>query len=300
MPFWVRVVSNQHSSPEGAMAVSSIVDQMTAVYVFVDDYLQAHPRASQWRRTPNDHPDFTDAEVITVALLQGCLGCATFKQAHRFAAANLRAVFPRLPGYAQWLARLHALSGVVGQLLPAAGVRAPLGERFYLLDSKPIPVCKPIRHGRVRLLREEGAYFGKSSTGWFFGFKLHVLVHEAGVLLAAVLTPGNWADADVAVALAQSTGGGIGLADLGYQGAPVFEALLAEADLTLVTPAAAAKDTPQRALISSVRERVETTFSGLWARFVDRVLSRSWEGLWNTLKLKMLHYNLCQAGLIPA
>jgi len=38
----------------------------------------------------------------------------------------------------------------------------------------------------------------------------------------------------------------------------------------------------------------------LWARFVDRILSRSWHGLWNTIKLKMLHYNLCRAGLLSA
>jgi hypothetical protein len=48
-----------------------------------------------------------------------------------------------------------------------------------------------------------------------------------------------------------------------------------------------------------VRERIETVFSGLWARFIDRVFSRSWEGLWSTLKLKMLHYNLCLAGILP-
>ena len=280
--------------------MGSIVDQVTAVYVFVDDYCQAHPKATQWRRAHNDHPEFTDAEVLTVALLQGCLGCATLKQAYRFAAANLADAFPHLPGYGQWLARLHALSGVVGQLLQEAGTRAPLGERFYILDSKPIPVCKAIRHGRVRLLRDEGAYFGKSSTGWFFGFKLHVLIQESGAILAVVLTPGNWADRDPAVALAASVAGGIGLADLAYQGEALFQQLLQEADLLLVTPAAAAKQTPQRALISSVRERIETAFSNLWSRFVDRVLSRSWEGLWSTLKLKLLHYNLSLAGLIPA
>lgn len=280
--------------------MASIVDQMTAVYVFVDDYLKAHPRATQWRRANNCHPTFTDAEGIAVGLLQGCLGVATLKHAHRFAAFNLRDAFPHLPGYRQWVARLHACSGVLGQLLQAAGVRAPLGERFYILDSKPIPVCKAIRHGRVRLLRDEGAYFGKSSTGWFFGFKLHTLIHESGVVLAVILTPGNWADRDPAPALAYSVAGGIALADLAYQGDTLFQQLAEEADLLWVTPAAAAKETPERALISSVRERIETAFSQLWSRFVDRVLSRSWEGLWSTLKLKLLHYNLSLAGLIPA
>jgi hypothetical protein len=54
----------------------------------------------------------------------------------------------------------------------------------------------------------------------------------------------------------------------------------------------------QRALISSVRERIETVFSCLWQRFVDRVFSRSFEGLWSAVKVKMLHYNSCQAGIL--
>jgi transposase len=282
------------------MTMASIVEQMTAVYVFVDDYLRAHPAQSQWRRSNHRDPAFTDAEVITIGLLQGCLGVATLKQTYQFVAANHRAAFPRLTGYAQWLARLQALSGVIGQLLQAAGARAALGEPLYFLDSKPIPVCKPIRHGRVRLLRDEGAYFGKNSCGWFFGFKLHALVHQGGAILAAVLTPGNWPDQDAALALAWSVDGGLALADLGYRGQELSETLTEEAGLLLLTPASAGKDRERRALISACRERVETTFSALWARFVDRVGSRSWEGLWCTIKLKLLHHNLCLAGLIPA
>jgi transposase len=280
--------------------VASIIDQMTAVYVFVDDYRQAHPAQTQWRCSNHHAPAFTDAEVLTVALMQGCLGVATLKQTYRFVAANYRSAFPRLCSYSQWLARLHSLSGVLGQLLQAASLRAPLAGEVYLLDSKPIPLCKPIRHGRVRLLREDGAYFGKTSAGWFFGFKAHVLVHRSGMILAVILTPGNWADVTVAPALALSVAGGIGLADLAYQGADWAQVLAEEAQLLLLTPASVAKASRERALISSIRERIETTFSALWGRFIDRVLSRSWEGLWSTIKLKMLHYNLCQAGLIPA
>jgi hypothetical protein len=282
------------------MTMASIVEQMTAVYVFVDDYLKGHPHQSQWRRSNHDDPDFTDAEVITIGLLQGCLGVATLKATHRFVAANLGAAFPTLPSYAQWLARLQPLSGLVGQLLQAAGARAALGEPLYFLDSKPIPVCKPIRHGRVRLLREEGAYFGKNSCGWFFGFKLHTLVHRTGAILAAILTPANWPDQEVALALALSVNGGLALADLAYRAQELAETLAEEAGLLLLTPASAGENRAQRALISGVRERVETTFSALWARFIDRGGSRSWEGLWCTIKLKLLHHNLCLAGLIPA
>jgi transposase len=281
--------------------MASLVDQLTALYVFVDDYLQAHPPLAAWRRSPNDAPAFTDAEVLTIALMQGCLGVATLKQTYRLMADNYREAFPHLCSYGQWLARLHALTAAVGHLLHAAARQGELsGLPFYLLDAKPIPVCRPIRHGRVRLLREEGAYFGKSSQGWFFGFKLHLVVHHHGVILGAVLTPGNWRESEVALALAWSVGGGLALADRGYRGEPVRDLLTEEAGLLLLTPADAPQGSERRALISGLRERVETTFSQLWNRFVDRVLSRSWNGLWNTLKLKMLHFNLCRAGILPA
>lgn len=151
----------------------SVTDQMTALYTFVDDFLKAHPGQAGWRRSPNGTPGFTDAEVLTIGLMQGVFGCATLKRAYLLIASGWRDAFPRLCNYQQWLARLHRLSALVGHLMQAAlGVQC-LGARLYLLDGKPIPVCKPIRHGRVRLLREDGAYFGKGSTGWFFGFKIN-------------------------------------------------------------------------------------------------------------------------------
>jgi len=73
--------------------------------------------------------------------------------------------------------------------------------------------------------------------------------------------------------------------------------LIEEADLLLLTTNAVGE---RRALVCSLRERVETTFSQLWSRFVDRVFSRSWNGLWTTIKLKLLHLNLCLNGIIEA
>jgi transposase len=279
--------------------VSSIVDQLTAVYVYVDDYLDAHPSEARWRQSNNNTPDFTDAEVIAIGLMQGCFGCASLKKTYRLIADNHADAFPYLPTYQQWLARLHALSAVIGALIQAALLRHRMPGRFYIFDSKPIPVCKPIRHGRVRLLREEGAYFGKTSTGWFFGFKLHALVHQTGAVIAALLTPGNWADQDAALALALSVQGGTALGDHGYRAAELADTLMQEAQMLIITPETAGDDKKKRALVSSLRERVETSFSALWGRFIDRVFSRSWEGLWNTIKLKVLHFNLCRAGILP-
>jgi IS5 family transposase len=271
---------------------------MLVAFCFTDDFLQAHPRLAAWRTSNNARPKFTDAEVITVALMQAVFQVPTLKQAYRLVKSLFPDAFPHLPQYAPFLARLHKLAPLVGMLLMKAGLRAVGKANVFLMDSKPIPVCKPIRHGRVRLLRQEGAYFGKNKAGWYFGYKLHVLAHANGTVLGAFLTPANWDDRDVAVALAEGLEGNtIVLADLGYRDAQELEPLLMEQyGIVLVTPAHAPKE--QRALLSSVRERIETVFSCFWQRFVDRVFSRSWEGLWSATKIKMLHYNLCQADIL--
>jgi hypothetical protein len=60
--------------------MASIEHQMTEIYVVVDDYLKTHPDLAQWRQSPNATPAFTDAEVITIGLMQGCLGiCAKIR-----------------------------------------------------------------------------------------------------------------------------------------------------------------------------------------------------------------------------
>jgi len=45
----------------------------------------------------------------------------------------------------------------IGALLSSTCGVAPDAESLYLVDSMPIPMCHPLRHGRVRLLREDGA-----------------------------------------------------------------------------------------------------------------------------------------------
>lgn len=80
-------------------------------------------------------------------------------------------------------------------------------------------MCKTIRRGRVNRLRDEGAYFGKSTKGWFFGFKLPVLTTRTGQILGAIFLPTSYNDQAGARKLASLLEeGSLGLADLGYRG----------------------------------------------------------------------------------
>jgi IS5 family transposase len=195
------------------------------------------------------------------------------------------------------MARLQALTALIRALLTAT-MQLPTGSAaFYLIDAKPLPVCHRLRHGRVRLLREDGAYWGKTSKGWFFGFKLHVLRHIEGRIVNLVLTPGNWDDRAPVLTLLDGVDGGITLGDLGYRGKQRVEEWAEEADMFVLTRAEAPE---KKCLLAQVRQAIETSFSQLWYRFLDRIFSRSWRGLWNTVQLKVIHYNLLHAGLLSA
>src|SRR5262249_48560503 len=150
-------------------------------------------------------------------------------------AFNYRSAFPKLCSYKQWIARLQPLGEIIGHLSDSARNCDGFQMDLFILDSKPIPVCKPIRHGRVRLLREDGAYFGKTSKGWFFGFKLQVIINVKGQIIGALLTPGNVNDREAAAGLCLMADGGVAIADFGYSGKAMAEEVAQEAEMLLIT-----------------------------------------------------------------
>lgn len=58
----------------------SIIDQMTEIYCFVDDFFKTHASLAHWRCSPNYQHAFTDAEVITIALMQSRFGVASLRR----------------------------------------------------------------------------------------------------------------------------------------------------------------------------------------------------------------------------
>jgi hypothetical protein len=61
------------------------------------------------------------------------------------------------------------------------------------IDSTPIDICHPCR-AKANKVFKDLAQWGKNSIGWYYGFKLHLIVNDRGELLASQLTPGNTDD----------------------------------------------------------------------------------------------------------
>jgi transposase len=274
--------------------MQSMIHHLTTIYVTLADFFDHHPRLANWRHSNHAAPVFTDAEVLTIALMQSYFQTPTLKRTFDLVRANDPQAFPHLPSYGQWLARLHQLGPFISRLLVASTPADECAGAYYLIDALPIPVCQPLRMGRVLLLRDEGASFGKSSKGWFFGFKLHLVSDREGRVLNAMLTPGRYDDRTVVLSLLKELPARLVIGDLGYRGEPVKEQLASETGAYLVTRA---DRQTKRHLLSTIRQGIETTFSQLWSQFINRVYSRSWLGLWNTIQLKLLSYQLRHSGL---
>jgi|APDOM4702015159_1054818.scaffolds.fasta_scaffold98071_1 hypothetical protein len=276
----------------------SIKEQLVLLYSTIDDLLKKQPQQGEWRKS-NNKPKFTDAEVIVIAMMQHYFRTDTLQRTYLLVKANDPTAFPYLPSYKQWVARLHRLGYQTGGLMFYIPFQVAELDNIYLVDSYPIRMCEPMRHGRVNLLRDQGAYFGSSTKGWFFGFKVHILSTGTGQIIGAVMTSGNVDDRDGARMLMSFLDeGGWCIADLGYRGVE-FQSEMYENNEVLFITRADIKEAELKKIHSLVRQRVETIFSELWRRFANRVYSRSWLGLWNTLQIKMLDYKLCHAEILP-
>jgi len=101
------------------------------------------------------------------------------------------------------------------------------------VDSTKLVICHNKRAKSNKLFKDL-AKFGKSSMGWFYGFKLHLIINEKGEILACKLTLGNVDDRQPVPEMTASLFGKL-FGDKGYISQDLFERLLKNG-LQLITP----------------------------------------------------------------
>lgn len=201
------------------------------------------------------------SEVMTILIWFHRSGYRTFKDFYtKYVQAHLRAEFPGLVSYNRFVEFIpSALLALCAYLKTCLG--QPSGIAF--VDSTPLKVCHNARiHAHKVFARL--AKRGKSSTGWFFGFKLHLIINERGELLAVRLTPGNTDDRKPVARLAADLIGKL-FGDKGYLSEPLTAQLL-EHGLHLITRIR--KNMPNRLMLLADKLL-------LWRRgLIDSVIDR--------------------------
>ncbi len=133
-------------------------------------------------------PRLSLREVMTILIHFHQSHCRDFKAYDaQHVCEHVRSEFPTLVSYTRFVALMpSALPAMC--LYPHGRFGQATGVAF--IDSTPLSVCHNRRIARHRVFAEV-ATRGKSSLGWFYGFKLHLIVNDQGELLAVQLTPGN-------------------------------------------------------------------------------------------------------------
>jgi len=179
------------------------------------------------RRATRLHP----SEIITILILFQQSGYRTFKGFYtQHVQTQLRAEFPRLVSYQRFVELMPRV------LLPlAVYLHTQLGQctGISFVDSTSLVVCHNARIAQHRVFRAD-ARRGKTSVGWFYGFKLHLVVNDRGELLAFCLTPGNVDDRRPVPRLVRRLFGKL-FGDRGYISQPLAEQLLIEHGVSLIT-----------------------------------------------------------------
>jgi hypothetical protein len=180
---------------------------------------------------PTRTPGLVTSEIMTIVLLFHQSPAKNFKFFYISYLQQYTSEFPNLPSYNRFIQLQQRSLGHFHALLMVLCAMVKHKDLGYI-DSTPIPVCRNKRIYRHKVFKGLAAR-GKSTMGWFFGFKLHLVINEKGELLNALLTPGNVDDRNpVREMTAKLTG--LLFGDKGYIDHVLFRDLF-ERGLKLVT-----------------------------------------------------------------
>jgi hypothetical protein len=171
----------------------------------------------------------TSSEVMTILIAFHRSDFRTFKHFYLMLTERHRAEFPDLVSYQRFV---ELMPSVLALLCAYLQSRFGSCTGIGFIDSTALAVCGNKRIRRNQVFRGL-AKIGKTTMGWFFGFKLHLAINECGELLAVQLTPGNVDDREPVPHLAQRLFGKL-FGDKGYISAELF-AELWDRGLQLIT-----------------------------------------------------------------
>lgn len=176
------------------------------------------------------------SEILTIAIYFHLSGYRMFKwyyEQELLGSGFVASCFPKAVSYTRFLELMSEHVVPFGHcLLWLCSLSTKTGIQF--IDSTSLVVCSNLRINRHKVFKDSAAR-GHTSEGWFFGFKLHIVVNDRGELLALRITPGNVSDTNKTVVTGLTKGlQGKLFGDKGYLSKELF-AQLWEQGLHLIT-----------------------------------------------------------------
>ena len=169
---------------------------LISIFCDADDFCKQFE--AEWRKTliENQSPnrkrtrttELSLSEAMTIVVMFHKTGYRTFKDYYqRFVGCFLKAYFPKLLSYSRFV---YLMKTCLFPLFIFS--QGCLGEcnGISFVDSTVLTVCHARRIYSHKVFKKL-AKRGKTSTGWFYGFKLHLIINDVGEILAYMLSAGN-------------------------------------------------------------------------------------------------------------
>lgn len=170
--------------------------KLIEMFIDLDDFTIS---LEQWL---NQHPDLEESdwrsalcrsEVLCILVFYHHSGYKCFQYYYEKLVLNvLKSYFPKTPSYKHFLSlipKVYPFIYLFNQWQCAQNQRTG----HYYVDSKRLPVCHNKRIHSNRVFANI-ATRGKSSTGWFYGLKSHLVINNLGEIVSFLFTPANYSD----------------------------------------------------------------------------------------------------------
>ena len=268
----------------------------TTLYVTVDDLLIDHPDWAPERPEVGITPKISDAEIVTLAVIQALLGYTSETRFIRHAQAHFRPWFPYICRRAAYNKRLRKCGPLMQRVLAHLAQQCPSWfDDVWLADSTPVE-CGRSRETAKRSDLAGWANYGycASHSRYFWGLRLHLICTPSGLPVAFALAGAKEDERHVTLDMITigdlARSGQVIMADKGYRSAE-FETCLNDYGITLIRPETKTEAPrpgtrflqPFRQIIESVNQTLKAqldlerhggrTPPGVWARVLQRLLA---------------------------
>ena len=214
-------------------------DKITEIFFLADEFCQifnltlAQKSIGKTDKRSLRKPSLSESEIIAILISFHLLQHRNLKHFYtQFIAVHKKKDFPGLVSYNRFVELSQRVVIPMTMFLHTMRLGACTGISF--VDSSPLLVCNNRRIHSHKVFKGI-AERGKSSTGWFYGFKLHLIINDRGEILNFAITKGNTSDKnkDLIMRLVKDVFGKM-YGDKGYISQPLFDALF-QNEIHLVT-----------------------------------------------------------------
>lgn len=167
-------------------------------------------------------PDLSLSECMCIMIVYHHSGLKCFQYYYQQMVANgMKEYFPKAPCYERFVSLIPRT--VLALFLFVNTWRIGQATGINFADSKKMPVCDNLRIRRNKVFKGVAGR-SKSSTGWFYGLKLFLVINQFGQIMNCLITPANIADNNLKILkkIFRNLKGFV-FADKGFLSQPAFE-----------------------------------------------------------------------------